>query len=60
MLGLKSRRISAFCCACKVCGHEVESGEDPVVTGVWVENGRALGRNVSGTSWKLELSLTDG
>lgn len=31
-----------FCCACKVCGPEVESGED--LGGEWVENGRVLGQ----------------
>lgn len=59
MLGLKGRRISVVCCAYKICGHEVESGDDTAGIGVWVEKRRALVRSMSGTSWRLELSLTD-
>jgi hypothetical protein len=44
VLGLKVRRISVVCYAYKVCGHEVESGEDLVGTGVWVEMGKVLGQ----------------
>lgn len=32
------------CSACEFYGHEVDSEEDPVGTGVWVEMGRVLGQ----------------
>lgn len=44
MLGLKSGRINVVCPACEFYGHEVDSEEDPVGTGVWLEMGRVLGQ----------------
>lgn len=44
MLGLKSKRIDVVCPACEFYGHEVDSEEDPVGIGVWVEVGRVLGQ----------------
>lgn len=44
MLGLKSQRINVVCPACEFYGHEVDSEEDPVGTGVCVEMGRVLGQ----------------
>lgn len=43
VLGLKSRRINVVCPACECYGHEVDSEEDPVGIGVWVEVERVRG-----------------
>lgn len=42
--GFEKQEINVFCPACEFYGREVDSEEDPLGTGVWVEMGRVLGQ----------------